>query len=84
MAFYDVNAAIQKPNMLAMVQQGMAFGTQQRQLREQEQERMTLRDLTPGAIGGDFAKQDQIAAIDPQRAGQVQDLAAKRGQAFAG
>jgi hypothetical protein len=84
MAFYDVNAAIQKPNMLAMVQQGMAFGTQQRQLREQEQERMTLRDLTAGAIGGDFAKQDQIAAIDPQRAGQVQDLAANRGRAFAG
>lgn len=67
-SIYDVNAAIQKPNMLAAVQQGYVFGTQQRQQREAEADRNMLRGLAPKIIEGDPTAYAQAAAIDPQAA----------------
>lgn len=68
---YDVNAAIAKPNLLATVQQGWAFGTQQRQIREEEQRQNELRTLTAPAVSGDMAAQDRMLALDPERAKQA-------------
>lgn len=69
---YDVNAAIQKPNQLAAVQQGYAFGTQQRQFREEEQRQNRLRGLAPGILAGDPNAFNEAAAIDPVAATQTQ------------
>jgi antitoxin component HigA of HigAB toxin-antitoxin module len=69
--FYDVNAAIAKPNLLATIQTGYAFGTQQRQMREEEARQNELRTLTAPAVGGDLDAQDRMLALDPERAKQA-------------
>lgn len=66
--FYDVNAAIQKPNVLGALQQGMQFGQQQRALREQRADQQQLRALAPQIQQGDPGAFRQAAAIDPQAA----------------
>lgn len=66
--FYDVNAAIQKPNVLGALQQGLQFGQQQRALREQRADQQQLRQLAPQVQQGDPAAFMQAAAIDPQAA----------------
>lgn len=67
--FYDVNAAIQKPNVLGAMQQGLQFGQQQRALREQRADQQRLRELAPQIQQGDPGAFRQAAAIDPQAAG---------------
>jgi len=69
---YDVNAAIDKPNILGAVQQGLQFGQQQRQQRMAEQDRQQVRNLAPQIIAGDPAAFSQAAAINPEAAGQFQ------------
>lgn len=66
--FYDVNAAIQKPNVLGAMQQGLQFGQQQRALREQRADQQQLRQLAPQVQQGDPSAFMQAAAIDPQAA----------------
>lgn len=64
--FYDVNAAIQKPNVLGAMQQGLQFGQQQRALREQRADQQQLRSMAPQVQQGDPGAIMQSAAIDPQ------------------
>lgn len=66
--FYDVNAAIDKPNVLGAMQQGLQFGQQQRALREQRADQQQLRTLAPQVQQGDPSAFMQAAAIDPQAA----------------
>lgn len=70
--FYDVNAAIDKPNFLGAAQQGLQFGQQQRALREQRADQQQLRQLTPQILGGDPAAYAQAAAIDQDAANKAQ------------
>lgn len=77
-AIYDVDAAIKKPNMLAAVQQGHAFGTQQRLQREHEQRQNLLAGLTPAALDGDPDAQAQMYAQDPARAQAIEQGADNR------
>ncbi|MBW8366800.1 MAG: hypothetical protein K0M70_02950 [Arenimonas sp.] len=85
MAFFDVNQAIDKPNMLASLQQGYQFGTQQRLQREQEGRENQLRTLAPKVIDGDPDAYNQAAAIDPRAAQGYQeagDVQLRRLQGF--
>lgn len=66
--FYDVNRAIDKPNLLGALQQGIGFGNQQRALREERADEATLRGLAPAIMGGDAAALEQAAAINAPRA----------------
>lgn len=81
--FYDVNAAIQKPNVLGAMQQGLQFGQQQRALREQRADQQQLRQLAPQVQQGDPSAFMQAAAIDP-KAAQAQmgagDAVARRAE----
>lgn len=79
MAIYDVNAAIDKPNMWGAFQQGRAQAMQLRQdqmavqaQQQQAQDRNALRQLAPQIIAGDPGAFDQAAAINPEAAGQYQ------------
>lgn len=74
---YDVNAAIDKPNVWGAFQQGRVQAQQIKQnqnaLAQQEQavqDRNALRELAPGIISGDPAAYDRAAAIDPDAAGK--------------
>lgn len=70
---YDMNAAIDKPNILGAVQQGMQFGQQQRKLREDRADQQQLRNLAPAIMGGDPNAYEQAAVIDPKAAQGYQD-----------
>lgn len=81
--FYDVNAAIDKPNVLGAMQQGLQFGQQQRVLQEQRADQQQLRSLAPKIIAGDPGATAQAAVIDPQAASQYQgagDSIARRAE----
>lgn len=67
---YDVNAAIERPNLLGTALAGLRVGNEQRALREQRADEATLRQLAPGIMSGDTAALEQAAVIDPARAGQ--------------
>lgn len=76
---YDVNAAIEKPNVWDAFQQGRMQAQQikqdQNELAQQEQavqDRNALRGYASGIIAGDPGAFDQAAAIDPQAAMQYQ------------
>jgi len=81
---YDVNAAIDKPNILGAVQQGLQFGQQQRQQRLAEQDRQQVRNLAPQIIAGDPAAFSQAAAINPEAAGQFQQAGDSQVRRFKG
>lgn len=66
--FYDVNAAIAKPDLLASAQQGLKFGQEQRTLREQRADTQRLRELAPQVMAGDPGAFMQAAAIDRESA----------------
>ena len=70
--FYDVNAAIQKPNIVNALRQGEQYGMQLRQQKQQIADQNALRDLAPKIIGGDPQAYSQAAAINPEEAGQYQ------------
>lgn len=70
---YDMNAAIDKPNILGAVQQGMQFGQQQRKLREDRADQQQLRNLAPAIMGGDPNAYEQAAVIDTKAAQGYQD-----------
>lgn len=72
MGIYDMNAAIDKPNILGSYQQGLQFGQQQRQQRMAEQDKQQVRNLAPQIIAGDPDAYKQAAAINPEAAGQYQ------------
>lgn len=76
---YDVNAAIDKPNVWGAFQQGRVQAQQIKQnqnaLAQQEmaaQDRNALRGYAAGILSGDPGAFDQAAAIDPQAAMQYQ------------
>lgn len=72
MAFYDVNAAIDKPNLLNSFRQGQQYGQQLDQQRQAAQDQNALRGLAPQVIQGDPGAYDQAAAIDPAAAQKYQ------------
>lgn len=76
---YDVNEAIDKPNVWGAFQQGRVQAQQIKQnqnaLAQQEmaaQDRNALRGYAAGILSGDPGAFDQAAAIDPQAAMQYQ------------
>lgn len=76
---YDMNAAIDKPNVWGAFQHGRVQAQQIKQnqnaLAQQEmatQDRNALRGYAAGIISGDPGAFDQAAAIDPQAAMQYQ------------
>ncbi len=71
---YDVNAAIDKPNIMQSFQQGQILGERQRVARKQEADLSTLRNLAPQIIAGNQQAFDQAAAINPQAAQQFQAI----------
>ena len=70
--FYDMNAAIQKPNIVNAFRQGEQYGMQLRQQKQQVADQNALRDLAPKIIGGDPNAYSQAAAINLEQAGQYQ------------
>jgi hypothetical protein len=68
---YDVNSAIDKPNLLGMVAEGWRLGAQKRQVQEEERRQNELRALTQPAAAGDLDAQDRMLALDPDRAKQA-------------
>lgn len=82
MAFYDVNAAIDKPNLWGSFQQGrqQAQTLQSNALalkaaQQQQADQNALRTLAPGVISGDPNAYDQAAAIDPDAATKYSNAA---------
>lgn len=71
--FYDMNAAIQKPNIVNALREGQQYGMQLAQQKRQVADQNALRDLAPKIIGGDPQAYSQAAAIDPKQAGQYQE-----------
>lgn len=69
---YDVNAAIQKPNIVNALREGQQYGMKLRQQQQQVADQNALRDLAPQIIAGDQAAFAQGAAINPEQAGQYQ------------
>ena len=69
---YDVNAAIQKPNIVNALRQGQQYGMQLKQQQQQIADQNALRDLAPKIIAGDQNAFAQGAAISPEQAGQYQ------------
>jgi len=69
---YDVNAAIDKPNIMQSFQQGQILGERQRVARQQEADLSNLRNLAPQIIAGNPQAFDQAAAIDPAAAQKYQ------------
>lgn len=67
---YDMNAAIEKPNVLQSFRQGQQYGEQLRQQQQAQRDEQQLRQLAPQVVGGDPQAYAQAAAIDPQAAGQ--------------
>lgn len=65
---YDMNAAIEKPNVLGALHQGIQFGQQQRALHEQRADQQQLRQLAPQIMAGDPNAYGQAAAINPEAA----------------
>jgi len=86
--FYDVNAAIEKPNFLAAAQQGYQVGQRQRAESEARADQQRLRELAPQVIAGDPSAYDQAAVINPdaaqgyQSAGDAQTRRMKGAIAF--
>lgn len=78
MAFYDVNAAIDKPNIVNSLRQGFMFGKQKREIEQQEADRNELRSLAAPAASGDISAQDRAMAIDPQRGQQYAQAGDRR------
>src|SRR5690349_4338328 len=74
MTFYDVNAAIDKPNIVNSLRQGFMFGQQKREIEQQEADRNELRALAPKVVAGDPNAFARATAIDPNYA-QAQDNA---------
>lgn len=70
--FYDMNAAIQKPNIVNALRQGQQYGMQLKQQQQQVADQNALRDLAPKILGGDPQAYSQAAAIDPEAAGKYQ------------
>lgn len=70
--FYDMNAAIQKPNIVNALRQGQQYGMQLKQQQQQVADQNALRDLAPKIISGDQTAFAQGAAINPEAAGQYQ------------
>lgn len=70
--FYDVNAAIQKPNIVQSFQAGQELGERQRIRSNQETDLSNLRNLAPQVMAGDPGAFAQATAIDPKAAQQYQ------------
>ena len=69
---YDMNAVIQKPNIVNALRQGQQYGMQLKQQQQQIADQNALRDLAPKIIAGDQNAFAQGAAISPEQAGQYQ------------
>jgi hypothetical protein len=76
---YDVNAAIQQPNIVGAFQQGVqtarsnaAGNIALQQAQQGQQDTATLRSLAPSVIAGDPAAYAQAAAINPDQANAYQ------------
>lgn len=77
--FYDMNAAIDKPNYLNAFRQGQQFAQTQKmnalamqQAQQQTDDRNALRQLAPQILSGDPNAFAQAAAIDPRSAETMQ------------
>lgn len=81
---YDVNAAMRPTNVLGMYQQGLAFGNQQRAVREQREQQNKLRELAPMVIAGDPNAYSQAVALDPATAGQYESAGQNQGAKLRG
>lgn len=68
--FYDMNAAIQKPNIVNALRVGEQYGRQLEEQKRQRADQNALRDLAPKIIAGDPNAYSQGAAISPEAAGQ--------------
>lgn len=69
---YDVNAAIQKPNIVNALREGQQYGMRLREQQRQQQDANRLRELAPQIISGEPTAYAQGAAINPEAAGQYQ------------
>lgn len=56
----------QQPDFLRTAREGYQYG-------QQKQDDVTMRGLAPGVVAGDPAAYNQAAALDPKRAGALQD-----------
>ena len=68
--FYDMNAAIQKPNIVNALRVGEQYGRQLEEQKRQRADQNALRDLAPKIIAGDPNAYSQGAAISPEATGQ--------------
>jgi hypothetical protein len=72
MTFYDVNRAIDKPNLLGSFREGQQYGQAMTAANKERQDNAALRGLAPQIIAGDPGAFDQAAAINPEAAGKYQ------------
>lgn len=72
MAVYDVNAAIEKPDLLGSFRQGQVFGQQMTAANKERQDNEALRGLAPQIIAGDPEAFAQGAVISPDAANKYQ------------
>lgn len=79
---YDMNAAIDKPNLLGTALAGLRVGNEQRALREQRADAATLRGLAPAVMAGEAGALEQAAAIDPAQAAKFQAVGDIQAQKF--
>lgn len=70
--YFDVNRAIDKPNIVNAMREGLVFGQQQREFKRQQADQNKLRELAPSIIGGDPEAYNQGAAINPDAARSYQ------------
>lgn len=68
-------AELNFPDVMGSFQRGYSFGAQQKQLRQQEQDNMQLRNLAPQVLSGNPDALAQAATIDPEAAGQYDKVA---------
>lgn len=71
--YYDVNRAIDKPNIVNAMREGLVFGQNQREFKRQQEDRNALRELAPRIIDGDPAAYAEGAEIDPNATKQYDD-----------
>lgn len=76
---YDVASAIQQPNIVGNVQQGIQTARQNamgnialQQAQQQQQDAQTLRGLAPQIVSGDQSAYNQAAALNPDQANALQ------------
>lgn len=72
MTFYDVNRAIDKPDLLGSFRKGQQYGQAMTAAAGERQDNAALRGLAPQIIAGDPGAFDQAAAINPEAAGKYQ------------